>query len=207
MDIFLTILHVFVCFFLIFIVLLQSGKGAQMGASFGGASQTLFGARGATTFQSKLTTGAAIVYMLTSLLLTVFASKVPSLVPETPVKETTPGKPMQQTPVDIKEGAVEGEHKGQPQEGQQSVIPPPPPESTAKPSTEGKKEVSPPAAAPSPPPVNEEGIVLPITPEQHNVPDTSTTSHPVEKDTEPGEPSSDSDQKQETLPVEPKNNP
>jgi preprotein translocase subunit SecG len=50
------------------IVLLQTGKGADMGAAFGGgSSQTLFGSTGASTFLSKATTGAAIVFMVTSL--------------------------------------------------------------------------------------------------------------------------------------------
>ena len=61
-------LHVFVCIAMIGIVLLQSGKGAEMGASFGaGGSQTVFGASGGNTFMNKLTTGAAILFMLTSL--------------------------------------------------------------------------------------------------------------------------------------------
>jgi len=66
----LVIIHVVVCLALILIVLLQTGKGADMGAAFGGgASQTLFGASGASTFLSKATTAAAIVFMLTSLIL------------------------------------------------------------------------------------------------------------------------------------------
>lgn len=64
-----------VCFFLIFIVLIQSGKGAELGAAFGGSSQTLFGARGAATFFSKMTTIAAVVFMLTSLTLAVITAK------------------------------------------------------------------------------------------------------------------------------------
>ncbi len=75
MTIFLLILHVFVCIALIMIVLLQTGKGADMGAAFGGgSSQTLFGSTGASTFLSKATTGAAIVFMLTSLSLAYFSS-------------------------------------------------------------------------------------------------------------------------------------
>ncbi len=70
MSIFLVIMHVIVCIALIMIVLLQTGKGANMGAAFGGgASQTLFGSTGASTFLSKATTVAAIVFMLTSLAL------------------------------------------------------------------------------------------------------------------------------------------
>ncbi len=70
MPILLVIIHVFVCIALIMIVLLQTGKGADMGAAFGGGgSQTLFGSTGASTFLSKATTVAAIVFMLTSLTL------------------------------------------------------------------------------------------------------------------------------------------
>jgi len=66
----LIFIHVFVCIAMIGIVLLQSGKGAEMGASFGaGGSQTVFGASGGNTFMNKLTTGAAIIFMLTSLTL------------------------------------------------------------------------------------------------------------------------------------------
>ena len=68
MTILIIIVHLIVCFALIGIVLLQTGKGADMGAVFGGAgSQTLFGNTGATTFLGKATTFAAIVFMLTSL--------------------------------------------------------------------------------------------------------------------------------------------
>ncbi|HDZ89706.1 MAG: preprotein translocase subunit SecG [Deltaproteobacteria bacterium] len=61
------ILHVCVCVALILIVLLQKGKGAGMGAAFGGSSQTVFGSAGATTFLHKVTTIVAVVFMLTSL--------------------------------------------------------------------------------------------------------------------------------------------
>jgi preprotein translocase subunit SecG len=62
----LTVLHILVCFVLIAVVLLQRGKGAEMGAVFGGgASATVFGSRGAGTFLGKLTTGCAVIFMLT----------------------------------------------------------------------------------------------------------------------------------------------
>jgi len=68
MSLILTIVHVFVCVALIMIVLFQTGKGADMGAAFGGgSSQTLFGSTGASTFLSKATTIAAIIFMVTSL--------------------------------------------------------------------------------------------------------------------------------------------
>lgn len=70
MTILLVLLHILVSVALIAIVLLQSGKGAEMGASFGASgSQSVFGAGGGSTFMSKLTTGAAIIFMLTSLTL------------------------------------------------------------------------------------------------------------------------------------------
>ncbi|MFQ5588675.1 MAG: preprotein translocase subunit SecG [Nitrospiria bacterium] len=64
---FILVIHVIVCLILIGVVLLQAGKGAEMGAAFGGSSQTIFGSRGAATFLSKLTVGAAIIFMVTSL--------------------------------------------------------------------------------------------------------------------------------------------
>lgn len=73
MDGLLIALHVIVCIALIIIVLLQAGKGAEVGATFGaGASQTVFGATGSRDFLSKLTTAAAIIFMLTSLTLAYF---------------------------------------------------------------------------------------------------------------------------------------
>jgi len=63
------ILHILVCIALILIVLLQKGKGADMGAAFGGSSQTVFGSAGASSFLTKITTVAAIVFMITSLFL------------------------------------------------------------------------------------------------------------------------------------------
>ncbi len=74
MSLVLIVIHVIVCIALIMIVLLQTGKGADMGAAFGGgASQTLFGSTGASTFLSKATTAAAIVFMITSLSLAYMA--------------------------------------------------------------------------------------------------------------------------------------
>jgi len=70
MSILVIVIHIVVCVALIMIVLLQTGKGADMGAAFGGgSSQTLFGSTGASTFLSKATTVAAVVFMLTSLTL------------------------------------------------------------------------------------------------------------------------------------------
>ncbi len=63
------VLHVSVCFLMIAAILLQAGKGAEIGAAFGGSSQTVFGSRGPANFLSKVTVAAAVIFMLTSLTL------------------------------------------------------------------------------------------------------------------------------------------
>ena len=75
MTIVLTIIHVVVCILLVLVILLQAGKGADMGAIFGGgSSQTLFGASGGQTFMSKATTGLAIGFLVTCLTLAYIGS-------------------------------------------------------------------------------------------------------------------------------------
>jgi preprotein translocase subunit SecG len=70
------VIHVIVAIALILTVLLQTGKGASMGAAFGGgSSSTVFGSRGPASFMSKLTAAAAIIFMITSLSLSFFAEK------------------------------------------------------------------------------------------------------------------------------------
>lgn len=76
MTILLTIIHVLVCVFLVIVVLLQSGKAADLAGAFGGmGSQTAFGPRGAATVLSKATTVAAGLFMVTSLTLAILATK------------------------------------------------------------------------------------------------------------------------------------
>ncbi len=76
MVILLSIVHVVVCLILVLIVLLQSSKGADLAGAFGGGgSQTAFGARGTATFLSKLTTGAAVLFMLTSFALSLVTTR------------------------------------------------------------------------------------------------------------------------------------
>jgi preprotein translocase subunit SecG len=74
------IVHVLCCVGLVLVVLLQAGKGASVGAAFGGASQTVFGSSGATPFLAKMTTAVAVIFMLTSLGLAVFGKSQPSSV-------------------------------------------------------------------------------------------------------------------------------
>ena len=68
-------IHLIVCFLMIAAILLQAGKGAEIGASFGGSSQTVFGSRGPGTFLSKVTVGAAIIFMLSSLSLAMLSKQ------------------------------------------------------------------------------------------------------------------------------------
>ncbi len=93
----ITIIHVLVCIALILIVLLQAGKGAEMGAAFGGASQTIFGSSGAVGFLTKLTTVAAVIFMITSLLLAFTSSRRASSIMRGSPAQTAPG-PTQQIP-------------------------------------------------------------------------------------------------------------
>ena len=83
MTILVTMLHVLVAVFLILVVLLQTGKGADLAGAFGGGgSQTAFGARGATTLLHKLTTTSAVLFMATSFTLAVLSSRGESTVVE-----------------------------------------------------------------------------------------------------------------------------
>jgi len=77
-QIIVTIIHVTVCIVLVLVVLLQAGKGANMGAVFGGSSQTVFGSSGPGSFLGKMTTAVAVIFMLTSFFLTYSASNKPS---------------------------------------------------------------------------------------------------------------------------------
>ena len=94
----LVTLHVLVCFVLVLVIMLQSGNAADLAGAFGGAgSQTAFGPRGAATFLSKATTWCAIVFMLTSLTLsikrtpTTISTGASSVLEET--TKTAPAKP------------------------------------------------------------------------------------------------------------------
>ena len=92
------ILHLIVCFLMIAAILLQAGKGAEIGAAFGGSSQTVFGSRGPGTFLSKITVGAAIIFMVTSLSLALLSrnENVASSVIDVP---TTSGRATSAAPV------------------------------------------------------------------------------------------------------------
>jgi preprotein translocase subunit SecG len=108
----LIIIHVVVSIALIMIVLLQTGKGADMGAAFGGgSSQTLFGSTGASTFLSKLTTIAAVIFMLTSLALAYYSSNRTrsSIMMENPPSVTEQAAPQPGTAPPANEQAAPAE--------------------------------------------------------------------------------------------------
>jgi preprotein translocase subunit SecG len=103
MYVVLVMVHLFIAVALVGVILLQSGKGADIGAAFGGgSSQTVFGGRGPTTFLHRLTTAIAVLFMATSLVLTVYGTRrgTSSVVTEEPVKEAPaqPGAPPVSTP-------------------------------------------------------------------------------------------------------------
>jgi preprotein translocase subunit SecG len=122
----LVVLHLSVCIFLIFIVLIQSSKGAELGAAFGGSNQTLFGSRGAATFMNKLTTGTAVAFMLTSLLLAVLSAGTGSIMPEKPAQAL----PSQQLP-DTSSGPLQDQPVA-PGQGEVQTQPPRSPEQSAE---------------------------------------------------------------------------
>ncbi len=105
----LTVLHVFTCVVLILVVLVQSGKGADISASLGGSSQTVFGSSGGANFFTRFTSGAAGIFMITSLALTILGgqenrrSVMEGIAPAVPAQTTdatksAPAKPAETAP-------------------------------------------------------------------------------------------------------------
>ncbi|MBI5299581.1 MAG: preprotein translocase subunit SecG [Deltaproteobacteria bacterium] len=97
MDTIAVALHVFICLFLIALIMLQTGKGADVGAVFGGASQTFFGGRGPATFLNKLTIIVSVIFLLTS----VWLSKIGSNKGEESVIGTVPITTPATTPAPV----------------------------------------------------------------------------------------------------------
>ncbi len=153
----ITALHVLVCFILILVVLLQSGKGADLAGAFGGAgTQTAFGSRGPASFLSKLTTGAAVVFMITCLALSTMSTKreaksildssKTTSAPAAP-KAPTPAKAQTQapSPEQIKQIQKEIERRQQEQKAAPAQAAPPP--STSQPAEKAQPA---PAKPPTP---------------------------------------------------------
>jgi len=149
----LTIVHVLSCFFLIIVVLLQQGKGADVGAVFGGSSQTLFGSSGAGTLLSKMTSAIAGIFMLTSLTLTYGAAKQTSksLFDDAPVSAPAPA-PAETAPTEPSSASTEGQSTATAPSGETAQ-----PETVASPApgqavpTAGSSQTAPTATAPVPP--------------------------------------------------------
>lgn len=147
----ITTLHVIVCLILILVVLLQSGKGADLASAFGGgATQTAFGSRGPASFLSKMTTIAAIIFMVTSITLSQITTKregAKSILETTggtrapakaPAVKTAPPAP---TPEQIRQKQLEAESK-QAQPAQVQTVPA---QGAAKGATSAKPNTPPPA--------------------------------------------------------------
>ena len=114
----ITALHVIICFFLIIVVLLQSGKAADLAGAFGGmGSQTVFGPRGTATVLSKATTIAASLFMITALTLAVMSTRtapgsgsvLQNTVKPKPKTGNVPGSPVPITVTPNQKGAPMGQ--------------------------------------------------------------------------------------------------
>jgi preprotein translocase subunit SecG len=99
----ITVIHVLVCFFLVVIVLLQHGKGADIGATFGGGN-TVFGTEGPVPLLNKVTTAAAIIFMITSIALAYLSanSGTGSVMQRAPITAPAPvEEPLETGPVRV----------------------------------------------------------------------------------------------------------
>jgi preprotein translocase subunit SecG len=120
------IVHVLVCLFLIIVILLQSGKAADLAGAFGGmGSQTAFGPRGSATLLSKATTISAVLFMVTSLGLSILATRSAGL--GTTVLEGAPAKPAQTRPAPVPVNPAPVPGAPQPVQSAPATIPVPPP--------------------------------------------------------------------------------
>ncbi len=133
----LLIIHIVVCFFMVGIVLLQHGKGADMGATFGGSGNTMFGTEGPLPLLNKITTGAAVIFMVTSVSLAYFSGHKESESVMSDIQAPTPvpvEQPAEQPPLviplpdsEIEKNAAVPTHEVTPSESSDK-----PPETTSK---------------------------------------------------------------------------
>lgn len=95
----ITVIHVITCVLLVLVVLIQSGKGADISASFGGSSQTVFGSSGGANFFTRFTFGAAGVFMVTSIILSLSSARTEKSLLDvpTPAAPTAPAAPATQS--------------------------------------------------------------------------------------------------------------
>jgi preprotein translocase subunit SecG len=136
LTILFTIIHVLVCLFLILVVLAQQGKGQDLASAFGGAgSQTAFGARGTATLLSKITAGAAAIFMITSLTLSFLRPAVSerTVVPDLPAPATETTTPSEETTTPAQPPAEEQPSETPPPAGEAETGTEPEATSTAPP--------------------------------------------------------------------------
>ena len=118
MATFVTVVHVITCILLVVVIMIQSGKGAEISASLGGSSQTVFGSSGGANFFTTFTTWAAAVFLSTSLILTVLGkterrsivedlpqAPLTAAAPAATVPATTADKPSANAPAGTSAGA------------------------------------------------------------------------------------------------------
>lgn len=119
---FVVVVHVLACFFLVVTVLLQQGKGAEVGAVFG-SSEAIFGATGPATLLSKITTGCAVLFMITSLTLTYMSinKKGESVMHRVVTEQPAPSQPPaeQQVPAAVPAGAAQDQMPESPSPAEQ----------------------------------------------------------------------------------------
>lgn len=123
----LLIVHILASVFLVFVVLLQTGRGAELGAAFGGMGQTTFG-RGQSTFITKFTTGLAVVFMTTSLLLAFLSSEQPnqSVLAPQPAQQVQQQQPEGESAGSTPEAQTQPTGQGVPAPLEQTKAPPAP---------------------------------------------------------------------------------
>jgi len=146
----ITIIHILACIFLVLVVLLQTGKGADMGAVFGGSSSTIFGSSGAGNFLTRLTTIMAAVFMLTSLTLTYVGSRRVT----STVFDSAP-LPAAQQPLDVPPAGAPAPGAAAPAPAAEGQPAPqaanPEPQAAAEPAAQAPAPPAPAAAAPEAP--------------------------------------------------------
>ena len=144
MVIVLTLIHVIVCFFLIIVVLLQSGKAADLAGAFGGmGSQTAFGPRGSASLLSRATTVAAALFMLTSMTLAILATRASGGTGSSVLGRQSQGQRSTQSTPAPKSTPAPGQPAGPitvtPESGKPAQIPVPQQTQPAKPATPPQK--------------------------------------------------------------------
>ncbi len=127
LTILITIVHVLVSFFLILVVLAQQGKGQDLASAFGGTgSQTAFGARGTATLLSKITAGAAMLFVVTSLSLSYLRPVVgnDSVIPDSPAPATEPAAEGEEAAAPAEAEAAPAEAEAEPEPESEETPPP-----------------------------------------------------------------------------------